>query len=130
MNLTSDVIIDSSVWIEFFRYGNGEICDLVDELLESNGAALCGIVEMEILQGVRKKEQKLISDLFSALKYYELKRIDFINAGNQLNILRKKGITIPSTDSLIGTLCQRNNLVLLTLDNHFDHLEKVKKYQF
>lgn len=128
MMLENKYLIDTTIWIEYFRSGKGKIYNLVDELLDYDRVVLCGIVEMEILQGVRLKERKLISDLFSALPYSELIHEDYINAVNQLNNLRNKGITIPSTDCLIGTLCIRNNYTIVTLDKHFDRLKSLKKY--
>lgn len=129
MNSINKVLIDSSVWIEYFRKGDGKIFDIVDELLDTDRAVLCGIVEMEILQGIKKKERKLIKDLFSVLPYSDFIREDFINAGNLLNQLRTNGITIPSTDCVIGALCQRHKYQILTLDKHFDYLENVRKHQ-
>ena len=129
MNSINKVLIDSSVWIAYFRKGEGKIHDIVDEMLDLDMAILCGIVEMKILQGINKKERELIKDLFSVINYADIKRDDFINAGNQLNQLRSTGITIPAIDCVIGALCQRNNYHILTLDKHFDYLEDVKKYQ-
>ena len=123
------VLVDTSAWIAYFRQGEGKLCDSIDILLDNNLVVICGIIEMELLQGVRDKERKLIKDLFSALPYVALQRDDFIRSGERLNSLRIKGITIPSTDALIGILCIRYNLSLLTLDKHFDFLTDIKRFQ-
>ena len=44
-----DVMIDSSVWIEYFRNGAGRISDNVDYLIDHDKVALCGIIEIEII---------------------------------------------------------------------------------
>ncbi len=121
------VLIDSSVWIEYFRKGEGEIFNLVDRLLDSGQAVLCGIVEMEILAGIRKNERTMIKDLFSALHYLEFSRKDFSVAGEKLNCLRNKGITVPSTDCLIAALAINRKIAVLTLDKHFNHFKELKR---
>jgi hypothetical protein len=122
------VMVDTSIWIEFLRKGEGKVSLLLDSLLEQDCVAICGIVEMEILRGMGPEERKRLGSLLSALHYIETTREDFIKAGERLNELRQKGITIPSTDALIGMICVRNNLPLFTLDTHFDQLPEVKRF--
>ena len=121
-------MVDSSVWIEYFRKGRGAVFDAVDALLDEDRAILCGMVELEIIQGLRPRERRLVIDLFSALPYLETERRDYVAAGERLGELRRRGITIPSSDCLIGALCLRHDLSLLTLDRHFEHLPDVKRF--
>ena len=123
-----DVMIDSSVWIEYFRNGAGRISDNVDYLIDHDKVALCGIIELEIIQGMRPKERTRIISLFDALHYIETTRIDYKTAGEYLGRLRAKGISIPSTDSLIAVLCFRKNLQLFSTDRHFDAFSDIKRY--
>lgn len=120
--MSPTVLVDSSAWIEYFRHGRGVVPDLVDGLLQGGEAAICGMVELEILQGLRAREREKVSDLFSALVYVETERRDYVFAGEQLGDLRRQGITIPSADALIGALCIRRGIPLLTSDKHFDRL--------
>ena len=122
------VMVDTSVWIEFFRSGKKPVCDKLDVILQQDEAAICGIIEMELLRGVRKHEKNTLKNRLAALHYLKTEREDFINAGEKLNQLRNKGITIPSTDALIGQICIKNGIKLLTMDHHFDHLEEVVQY--
>lgn len=52
--------------------------DSVENLLDTNEAALCGVVEMEILHGLHLHEQKKVAELFKVLLYIETERQDFI----------------------------------------------------
>jgi len=124
----SKVLIDSSVWINYFRPGKSLVATEVNILLDADRAALCGMVELEILQGLRGKEHNIVKDLFKILHYVETTREDFISAGMILNQLRQKGITIPSTDCLIGALCIRTGYSLYTLDNDFKKISSLKRY--
>lgn len=124
-----NVLIDSSVWINYFRRGESVIAEAVDELLDAGRVVLCGIVELEIIQGLRQHERQLVESLFQALPYIETTRQDFIEAGKRLAELRHTGITIPAADGLIATLCIRHHLMLFSLDNHFDYLPDLTRYQ-
>lgn len=123
------VLIDSSSWIEFFRTKVNSTGDRVESLLDANEAALCGVVEMEILHGLRPHEQKKIAELFKVLPYIETERQDFIEAGHILAKLRRTGITIPATDALIATICLRHDLSLFSLDKHFDYITELKRFK-
>ena len=125
--MSPTVLVDLSAWIEYFRSGRGVVSDLVDGLLRSGEASICGIVELEILQGLRAQERERVLALFSALSYLETERRNYVFAGERLGDLRRKGITIPSSDALIGALCVRFGVPLLTSDRHFDHLPKVER---
>lgn len=125
------VLVDSSAWIEYLRQGQDGVSgtsDALDHLLQEDRVALCGMVELEIFQGLRPEERGRISELFSALSYLETGRADYVAAGERLGDLRRRGVTIPGADCLIGVLCLRNDLPLLTLDGHFDHLPDVKRF--
>lgn len=121
------VMVDTSVWIEFFRKGEEKVSVSLDSLLEQD-EALCGIVELELLRGVRQGERKRLGSILDALHHFDTTREDFIKAGERLNDLRQKGIAIPSTDAIIAMICVRNNLPIFTLDSHFDHLPEVKRF--
>lgn len=123
----ADVLVDTSVWIEFFRNEKGSCGDLLENLLEEDRVVLCGIVEMEISQGLRKKEQQEIQSVFEMIPYIDITREDYIAAGTLWQALRKKGETIPSTDCLIAELCLRHEFSLFSLDTHFDKIKRLKR---
>src|SRR3990167_7812247 len=128
MDKKNFVLVDSSIWINFFKQNSITIAEHVNLLLDEDKVALCGMVELEILQGIRGKEQTKIQDLFLALHFIESTREDFIAAGLMLNQLRTKGVTISSSDCLIATQCIRCDLQIFTLDNDFKHIHALKKY--
>ena len=123
----SEVLIDTSAWIAALRGTDSLIQEAVDRLLENDRALFCGVVEMELLSGIRLKEKGRLLPLFEALPFMEVDREDWRAAGTLLNELRSKGKTIPATDALIATLCLRHNLLLLTVDRHFDVVPKLKR---
>jgi predicted nucleic acid-binding protein len=124
-----DVLADTSVWIEYFRRGKGKASDLLDELLEQDRVVLCGVVEMELLRGVRSTERKELESLLRSLHFVETLREDFIAAGNMLNRLRAKGVTVPATDALISAVCCRKDLLMLSLDEHFARFPGLRRME-
>lgn len=123
----ANVLVDTSVWVDFFRGRESPAASLLDRLLEEKKVVLCGTVELELLQGARAGEKSMLRDLLTALPYLETERVDFQTAGEFLGDLRSKGFQVPTTDGLIASLCSRHHLSLLTLDKHFDHFHNVKK---
>jgi len=126
--LTAEIVVDSSVWIEYFRRGVGAVFDTLDALLDARRAVLCGMVELEIRHGLRPRERAVVTDLFQALPYFETRRSDFIVAGDLLGELRSHGVTIPSSDALIAAICLQRQVALLTLDRHFDRIPGLQRF--
>lgn len=118
--MNNNVMIDSSCWIKYFRNDIPKIADSVQKLIEEDRACICGIIELEIIQGIKNEQQsKIIKDLFSIIPYYNFDREDFISAGNRIKNLITKEITFAISDSLIAEICIRNQIELFTLDNDF-----------
>ena len=124
----NSVLVDSCVWIDYFRHGDSKLDDAIDCLLDEDRIACCGMVELELLQGMRISEQDYLLHLFSSLNFHEIIHADFTNAGLLLNSLRVKGVTIPSSDALIASHCIRLDLPLLTTDKHYDNIEQLPRY--
>jgi len=123
----ANVLVDTSVWVDFFRKGESSAAGSLDRLLEEKQVVLCGTVELELLQGAKPGERPMLQDLLAALAYVETERADFQTAGELLNGLRAKGFQVPATDGLIAALCLRHRFTILTLDKHFDHFHNLKK---
>lgn len=123
-----DVLIDTSAWVEFFR-GTSQTADLVAELIEAGRAAICGVTYYELLQGAKSDdEESRLTHALSALPYMEITRNVWIRAGNLSADLRKKGITLPLSDLVMGAVALEQNFHVLTLDEHFQSIPGVKQY--
>jgi predicted nucleic acid-binding protein len=120
------VIVDTSVLIDFLR-GEMENAEKVSRLLKDNRVVTTGIIIAELLQGLKdhKEEDKIVS-LLSGLFCLEITTELWIKAGTLSLSLRRKGINLPLTDVAIAILAIKNDLSILTNDNHFKHIPKVK----
>ncbi len=130
---TAKVLADTNVWIAYFRGERAKAqeqpaAEALDRLIGEDRVVLCGVVEMELYQGLREHERGTLEAQFTALAFFALDREDFRRAGHVLGDLRRQGVTIPSPDALIAALCLRHDLTLLENDAHFEHIAGLKRF--
>lgn len=117
------VLIDSSVWIEYF---NGELnpqTNILDEILGVEPVGIGDLIFLEVLQGFRSdREYKKAKSLLMDLTVFEmLGRDQAIRAADNDRFLRKKGITVRKTiDTIIATYCINRGFPLLFTDRDFE----------
>ena len=127
--MKSDILVDTSAWIDYFNKPESETGRTVEQILWNGRAVLAGIVLTEILQSAKiKTELDAILESMLALPFLEASLTTWIEAGRLSIALRKKGMTIPTTDLIIAGLALENNCSLLTLDPHFQKIPGAKIY--
>ena len=116
------IMVDSSVWIDYF---NGhDTCETkqLDRLLGIEPIAISDLILTEVLQGFRNdKDYEIAKDLLNSLTIFELLGEKMaIKSADNYRRLRKQGITIRKTiDVIIASFCIENNLPLLFSDKDF-----------
>ena len=119
------VLIDTSVWITFFRGKDKKVIDEVSSLLQKGRAVIAGIVLMELLQGaLNEKELDNISTLLDPVERIDPSARQWEEAGRLSYRLRKKGATTATVDTLLAMLAIENDCSLFTEDRHFEIIEK------
>ena len=114
------IIVDTSVWIEFFRNAESELTLHLKDLLRRRIVVMVGVVLAEILQGIKqKKEENLVKKHFQKLPYEEISREIWAKSGHLSASLRRKGITIPLTDLIIAAIALSKGYEVFTIDPHF-----------
>lgn len=117
------ILVDSSVWIDYFRGLPTRETELLDELLGSELLATGDLVLTEVLQGFRRdREFEQARGLLSALEIVALGGRDIaIQAARNFRVLRARGITTRKTiDTVIATRCIVSGYALLYSDRDFD----------
>jgi len=116
------ILVDSSVWIDFF---NGTVCaetDKLNEILGLEEIVIGDLILAEVLQGFRSDtDYKAAKNVLTSLTVHDLLGKDMaIKSANNFRKLRKKGITIRKTaDVIIATYCIENKIPLLFSDKDF-----------
>ena len=116
------ILVDTSVWIDYFKGLDTQETNLLDLSLGNNDVAIGDLILLEILQGFRSdKEYKIAKEHLSALHQFNMLTTELaINAAENYRALRKQGITIRKTaDVIIATFCIENSLPLLFTDRDF-----------
>jgi predicted nucleic acid-binding protein len=127
--LKNKVLVDTNIWIEFFR-PRSEYGRLVENLLTDNAVWTCGIVMFEVLKGIRSEEEKSkILSIFEILPYTEMKKPLWSKASELSVYLRKKGLNLPNSDIFIATIALEQNQYIFTLDKHFNQIPNLKLYE-
>lgn len=123
------ILVDTSVWIDFFNGRDTAEVDLLDNALGSETVAIGDLIALEILQGFKSDaDYNTAKGLIGALSVYEMLGSDAAyKCADNYRSLRKKGITIRKTaDIIIATFCIEKNFPLLFSDKDFvpfvDHL--------
>jgi predicted nucleic acid-binding protein len=120
------MLIDSSVWIDYF---NGTITPQTDYLhmiLGIEEIIVGDLIIAEVLQGFRHdKDYEAAKSAMFAFPIFSLVGNNIaLKSAENYRFLRKKGVTIRKTiDCLIATFCIENTLELLHSDNDFDPFE-------
>ncbi len=105
------ILVDSSVWIDFF---NGTACaetDKLNEILGLEEIIIGDLILAEILQGFSSDtDYKAAKNALTSLTVHDLLGKDMaITSANNFRKLRKKGITIRKTaDVIIARQCKLN----------------------
>ena len=125
-----DVLVDTSIWIEYFNRPDSKQGGSLHTLLKNGRVMVAGLVLTELLQGARlEKEFKLIAESMTALPFLETSLRTWIEAGRIGYSLRRKGVTVPTTDLLIASIALENNCLVFTLDPHFNKIPHIKLYK-
>lgn len=121
------VLVDSSVWINYFNGNTTWQTEILDQMLLQIPLFTGDLILTEVLQGFRKdneynKAKKIMSILScKQMVGYELA----IKSAENYRKLRKKGITVRKTiDVIIGTFCINENIPLLHDDKDFEPMVK------
>ena len=116
------ILIDSSIWIDYFNGRLTRETDHLDALLGADVAATGDLILVEVLQGFREE-----SDFASAKRALsKLPSFDLLGsrraeqAAGRYRELRRAGVTVRKTiDVVIGSFCIDEGIPLLFSDRDF-----------
>jgi len=117
------ILVDSSVWIDYFRGTATPQADMLDALLGKEDLAIGDLILTEVLQVFGStREFNRAHALLSALSLVDLGgRAIALQAARNFRSLRSLGITVRKTiDTIIATRCIEDGLILLHDDRDFD----------
>jgi predicted nucleic acid-binding protein len=119
------VLVDTSVWIEYFRSGNN--FEKLDFIIDENLAVTNDLILAELIPFLKIRNQKIVIKLLNTINKLELhikwdEIIDY-----QFKCLKSglNGVGIP--DLIIAQNAKQNHCAIYSLDNHFKLLKNIIK---
>jgi predicted nucleic acid-binding protein len=116
------IIVDSSVWIDYFNGRESKFTDTLDTALDRGDVAIGDLILLEILQGFASdKDYNRAKKELNSLDQYEMFGHSMVTkCAENYRALRKRGISIRKTaDVIIATFCIENQFPLLFSDRDF-----------
>jgi len=121
------VLVDSSVWIEYFKGNNKTIA--LNNILDVNTVCINDLILSELLPSINHKKEKDLKELLLTITKIPLiinwNTIIFMQTQNLKNGLNKVGIA----DLIIAQNVIDNDLELFTLDKHFEIMSSLHDFR-
>lgn len=117
------ILVDSTVWIDYFNGIDNWRTDRLDGLLGSGLLVTGDLILAEVLQGFREERDfERARAALLLLPVLAMGGVELaVESAENFRRLRRKGITVRATiDCLIATFCLRQGLALLHNDRDFD----------
>lgn len=117
------VLVDSSVWIDYFRGGGNAV--LLDDLIDENLIVTNNLIVSELLPFLRLRRERKLTELLGAINKYEL-IIDWEQIVEfQFKCIKSgiNGVGIP--DLIIAQNAIQNNCEVYSLDSDFEVMKNV-----
>jgi predicted nucleic acid-binding protein len=119
----SDVVADTSVWIDFLA---GRPAPDLEEALARGAVVLPPLVVAELVSGAeRARDQSAITDLVRELPVHETPLDHWIRVGELRRGLARKGITVSTPDAHVAQCALDRRALLLTRDRVFTRIATV-----
>lgn len=117
------ILVDSSVWIDFFRGTESPEANRLDNLLGVQPVAIGDLMLVEVLQGFDSDHDfRRTKKMMESLQVVDLCGRELaVQAARNYRVLRARGITVRKTiDTIIATRCIANDTALLYSDRDFE----------
>lgn len=121
------VLVDTSVWIEYFRHGKN--LEKLDFIIDENLVVTNDLILAELVPFLKVRKQSKVIFLLHNINKLPIninweQIIEF-----QYKCLKKglNGVGIP--DLIIAQNARQNDCEIYTLDNHFQQIKKIVKVE-
>ena len=117
------VIVDTSVWIEYFRGGNN--FEILDFLIDENLIVINDLILAELIPFLKIRNQRKVINLLNNINKIEM----HIEWGQLIEFQYKclknglNGVGIP--DLIIAQNAKQNHCEIYSLDNHFKLMKDI-----
>jgi predicted nucleic acid-binding protein len=116
----SELIVDTSVWIDFFR---GRALPILEDGLREGRVLLAPIVAAELMSGIhRKSEREKMALFLRDLGFVPCDLDHWIKVGKLRQGLAKDGISISTPDAHVAQVALEHRALLYSFDRIFQKI--------
>jgi predicted nucleic acid-binding protein len=120
------VLVDTSVWIAFFREKSSAAAKALDTLLEEGEVCICGLIEAELIPGLRQNDRERVRSLLASVSRLEIPT----DIWSQIIKIQENALAVglgpfSIPDLLLTSLAIRNEIPVFSLDRHFEDLSRL-----
>jgi len=124
------VLIDTSIWIDYFKGGDERFLEKVDEILTYSAVYVPKVVIAELIQGAKSdKEISVIESFIEAFRIIDQTEHTWLRAGKLSYSLKRRGLNMNLVDCYIAILAEENQCKIFSLDEHFRTIRKFLKIE-
>lgn len=125
MSAAGPILVDTSVWIDYFSPRPGWAGQELRRLIqETEPVVLAGVIVTEILQGLTRDVERIER----YVSQWELLEPDgiapYVRAAELFRLARSRGLTLTTVDVLISALALEKGARLFTLNTGFARLAR------
>lgn len=120
----SRILVDSSIWIEFFRRSEAPASLILDSLLAHRLVYTTGLVKAEVVPGAQSpRDFRRLQALFNALPLAPEREGFWAHLIRFRHRLQTKGVTgIGIPDLIVATVAIQNRKLVFTADEDFPRM--------
>ena len=119
------VLIDTSIWVEFFRKRNSAVSTKLREYLKLDQVCYAGPIFVELYQGGKThREIEVLDQLFHTIHYVDITRSHYHHAGVVSQQAAGEGKVFSTIDVILAVLAHDEGLSLFSLDHHFQDISR------
>lgn len=116
------VVVDTSVWIEFFA---GRRVAGLDEALRQGNVGLSPVVAAELMSGAhRERDRAALLSFLEDLPLIDTPLAHWIRVGNLRRRCREKGLSVSTPDAHVAQCALDQDALLLSRDGVFEKLAR------
>jgi predicted nucleic acid-binding protein len=124
------VLVDTSVWIDYFQQADEAVEEELDKLLRTRQVATTGLVLAELRQGCRTAAQvQSILHAMQPLAYLDTERTEWLRAGELSAAGAMRGYRLEIGDCLLAATAMAAGCAVFTLDRDFERIPGLKLHR-
>jgi predicted nucleic acid-binding protein len=119
------ILVDSSVWIQFFRGGDAALVAKLGQLLDEDQVAVAPPIRLEILGGASRRDLPRLRRVLSALPLLEPGASIWDDIERWVELAVARGQRFGVGDLLIAGIAAQHAAEIWSLDHDFARMERL-----